>query len=257
MPKKTRRYKGGKMGNLERILNLNSASIYGAGGYGIIIKPLKQEKEVFKLFFDIDSCNKIRNEALIQEKVYIILKKYISDIGIPEITYFNKNKQIEFLKKQYLCGIGMEYLPPPDGFNESVHIILGYNGDDIDTSWGQSQAYPVSETNPTRGFFASSEMMELIWDEEGSDMTIERMAYLMGYSYSILIKHRILPVDVEWIWSNGKPYIIDFGLCEQLDEPMNPREFLEITGTRGLHTDIYVPHKGDRGYDEFISGLLN
>ena len=79
------------MGNLERILNLNSATIYGAGGYGIIIKQLKQKKEVFKLFFDLDSCNKIRNEALIQEKAYNIFKKLLPDVGIPEITYFNKN----------------------------------------------------------------------------------------------------------------------------------------------------------------------
>jgi hypothetical protein len=256
MRRKTRKImKGGRTGTLDRILPLNSATIYGAGGYGLIVKA--NQKEVFKLFFDLAACNKIKQEAHIQEILFHSFKKDLPEVGIPEITYFNKNKQVEFYKKQYLCGIGMEFIPPPEGFEESVHILLGYNEDDLDTSWGQSQGYAVSQENPTRGFFASSEMMELIWNEERSKMTIEKMAYLMGSSFALFLKNRILPIDVEWIWSlKRKPYIIDFGLCEQLDTPISPVDFLAIKGTRGLDTDIYVPHKTDRGYDEFISGLM-
>ena len=148
----------------------------------------------------------------------------------------------------------MDRLRPPEGFEEQFHILLGYKGDDIDSEWGMRMAEPPSDTNPTRGFFASPETLELIWKEEGSHMTIEKIATLMGKSLRLLLDNGIIPIDLEWVWSNGGLAIIDFGLCEL--GFVDPIEFLSKRGVRGLADDFYIPHMGDRGYTEFIESYL-
>ena len=255
MPRKTRKRMGGKRGSLKRVLDLNSAKILGAGGYGLVVNP-KGKKEVFKLFFDLTACKKVAKDVLIQQKAHALFKIEVPEVGIPSVTY-HTDEILEYNGKKYLCGIGMEYLAPPEGFDESVHMLLGYHGDDIDTSWGQRQSDLVSPTNPTRGFFASPDMMKILWKEEGNTshgMTIDRLAGLMGKSYRVLLQNGIIPIDVEWVYSQGKPWIIDFGLCEL--GQMSPAEFLVTGGSRGLASDFYVPHKGDLGYEMFIREFL-
>lgn len=241
--------KGGKAGKIKRLLDLTNTIIFGAGGYGIVIKD---KKEVYKLFIELDACKLVKNEVIIQEKAYKLFNSNNIPIGIPKITYYS-NDIVKYRNKSYLCGIGMEFLKPPLDFEESVHILLGYKHDDIDTSWGQTYSKEVSNTNPTRGFFASPDTMEYIWKNENSIMTIEKLAFLMGQSLRLLIDNGILPIDIEWIWSNGKPWIIDFGLCELGN--VDPLTFLKKSGLCGLASDYYIPHIGDRGYNEFISGF--
>ena len=237
--------KGGKSGSLKRILYLDE--IAGAGGYGIcILTPSK--KEIIKLFYDTAACSSLKKEAIIQNKINKILGGLV-----PKITFYS-NKPFIFENTTYLCGIGMKYFPPPLDFDETVHILLGYRGDDIDTSWGRKMSESISEKNPTRGFFASPETMEQIWLKEGSEMTVEKMAAIMGKIIRTLLENKIIPIDIEWIWSKGKPRIIDFGLCEEGN--IDPYTFLELGGSRGLSTDLYVPHKGDRGYEEFVDAYL-
>jgi hypothetical protein len=243
---------GGKGGILERALYLDNSNTAGAGGYGLVIKP-KSKNEVFKLFYDLSTCTKMAEEAEIQQNAYLLFKKYLPEVGVPKVTYFKQNT-IKFADNNYLCGIGMKYISPPNGYDEAVHIILGYEDDDIDTSWGRTVSSSVSLTNPTRGFFASKDTLETIWSNEQSDMTVEKMAYLMGKSMRLFIDNGIIPMDLEFIWSS-KPYIIDFGLCEL--GAIEPLKFFEMGGTHGLSTDIYVPHKGQEGYDSFKMGYFD
>lgn len=212
---------------------------------------LKDKHEVFKLLKDIQSCKKLYEEAKIQNYLHFLFKSHIPQVKIPKITYVN-SKPIVYNKTTYLCGIGMEYLNPPAGFEEQLHILLGYNNDDIDSEWGMTVSLPVSETNPTRGFFASPETMELVWKEEGSDATIEGVAYLMGLALRLMIDSGVLPIDLEWVWSNNSLWIIDFGLCEF--GYVDPFVFLNKKGTRGLADDFYIPREGYRGYEEFMRG---
>lgn len=242
--------KGGKVGKLYSPINLNTATVFGAGGYGIAVyRP--ESNDVVKLLYDTDACDKLLHEAKLHQHIYNILHPY-PEVGVPRITQYS-SQPVKYNKSYYLCGLGMEYLPPPLDFTEAVHLILGYE-DDLDSSWGRKQSQPVSETNPTRGFFASPESLEWIWTQEGSSMTIERLAYIMGKTNRILLDHSILPIDIEWVWSNGKPYIIDFGLCEF--GVVNPELFLSQKGVLGLASDLYIPHKGDRGHKDFMIGFF-
>ena len=235
---------------MSRILNFNDAQILGAGGYGIIVTS---QNKVFKLLKDQGACVALKQEAAIQQKAYTLFKQHLPKVKVPKISYVT-TQPIHYKSTPYLCGIEMERLEPPEGFQEQVHILLGYKGDDIDSEWGMRMSEPPSDTNPTRGFFASPETLELIWKEEGSKMTIEEIARIMGKSLRLLLDNGILPIDLEWVWSNGRPVIIDFGLCEF--GSIDPIEFLLKKGVRGLADDFYIPHKGDRGYTEFMNGYL-
>jgi hypothetical protein len=225
-----------------------NAIIHGAGGYGIVISTEPNPTRVWKLFYDTSS-HLILKEWQIQQ----YLNRYtFPDIHIP-IVYSYQNTTTSFQNRFHTCGIEMEFVPPPKGFTEQVHMLLGYKGDDIDEEWGVKTSEPVSSMNPTRGFFASPESLETIWQMEGSDMTIERLAYIMGKTLRRFLDIGVLPIDVEWVWSNGKPTLLDFGLCEY-SETTNPNYFLQKKGLRGLADDFYIPHEGDRGYKEFMNG---
>jgi hypothetical protein len=229
-----------------------SCPLIGAGGYGIVVQhhPLR----VTKLFKNVDTLttDEIQREAGLQITAHELLLKHIPEISVPKI--WNVRQEIQsYNSKPYINGIEMDYLHPPSDYTEQVHILLGYHGDDLDESWGVTISEPVSESNPTRGYFASPEQLELIWEEEGSAMTIELLAFLMGCANRIMLNHGILPIDLEWVWSDGKPWILDFGLCEFGKK--DPNVFLETKGLYGLASDFYIPHKGDRGYEQFMLGF--
>lgn len=236
---------------MQRIINMNDANIFGAGGYGIV---LRLRDEAFKLLYDTSACAALRHEARIQQTTRAALQHALPTVCVPAITYYTES-HVSYKYAPYLCGIGMEYLPPPLDFEEAVHIVLGTDAD-LDSSWGARQSEPVSPTNPTRGFFASCESLEWIWAQEGSYMTVDRMAYLMGCAFGCMIENGILPIDVEWVWSKGMPWLIDFGLCEFTSDPIDRRAFLKMGGSRGLASDLYIPHEGQRGHDAFLRGYF-
>lgn len=236
-------------------MDFSNVTIHGAGGYGIIVSKEPNPQCVWKHLYKPNAYSECVNEAQIMFHVQQCKDKF-PEIHIPTLYQYEMDTII-LEGKPHMMGLEMEFLPPPKGFNEQVHMLLGYKGDDIDEEWGVQTAKPVSSTNPTRGFFASPETLEMIWKEEGSDMTIERLAYIMGKTYRNLLEIFVLPIDVEWVWSNGKPTLIDFGLCEFDTLQLNPMDFLHKKGLQGLADDFYIPHEGDRGYKEFMNGYCS
>jgi len=264
----THDYVGGKAGKLQMIYTFNdNSSILGAGNFGVVLSDTEhnsQQKKVVKILYDINSCDILKQEGEIQKKAYTLLKDIINVPYVYDIftfpTYFRDQK--------YLCGLVMDHVPNPEGFinfedatnyNKDligpVHMLLGYDQDDIETVWGKSMAKEVSKTNPSRGYHAGPEMLEAIWEDENmSDkISIDDVAYIMGKSISALIDGGIVPLDLEWIYGgNGKLYLIDFGLCEY--GSVNKNKFLNETSSRSLAANYYVPKKGMRGYNEFLNG---
>lgn len=237
------------MSSLRRFFDYNDYTTIGAGNYGIIVKS--KSNEVLKLLKVVDDCDTMKKEARIQNKVYLIFKAHLPDVKVPKLTYYSQDR-IRYNQTLYLCGIGMNYIEPPQGYTTQIHTLLGYHGSDIDTIWGMHIADPVSPKNPPRGFFASTYTLEDIWDDEGSDMTVEKLAYQMGKAHRLMVDHGILPIDLEWVWSNGSLWVLDFGLCEF--GYVDPTKFLTWDNHRGLKHDFYIPHEGDRGHEEFLKG---
>lgn len=241
--------RGGRMSSLRRFLNYDTYETIGAGNYGIIVKS--KPTEVFKLLKQYEGCERLKHEAILQNKVYYLFKQHLPEVKVPKLTHYSEDR-IRYNQTLYLCGIGMKYIEPPVGYTTQVHTMLGYHGSDIDIQWGMHIADPVSNTNPPRGFFASTYTLEDIWEDEGSPMTIEHLAYQMGKAHRLMVDHGILPIDLEWVWSKGSLWVLDFGLCEF--DHVDPTEFLNWETSLGLKNDFYIPHEGDRGYEEFLRG---
>ncbi len=249
---KSRRLNGGRAGKLNKIIPMDdSVPTLGAGSFGTLVLGFNPEIAI-KLINDVSGCIEMYNEAKLQIRAREILNTCIPEVKVPEV-HFIENKQIIYKNKKYLCGLGMTYIPFPKGYNECVHITLGYYGDDINTSWGVETLKPVGPENPTRGFFADANHLEDIWEQEGSDMTIEQLATIMGRATGCLVRAGYLPLDVEWIWSNGHPWLIDFGMCKL--GQMSLEEFLDYP-VYGPNADVYIPKQGDEGYDAFMTGYF-
>jgi hypothetical protein len=253
MQTRRKRSKGGKAGSIKRIMPINNDSqIIGAGSYGLVLESFNPEHAI-KLFYDLKACNDMKKEAEIQRQVRAILQQHVPEVKVPEIFYIDNAPTI-YKHQSHLCGIAMERLLPPAGYSEMVHTALGYFGPDMNASWGRITSQPVDESNPTRGFFADANHLEDIWEAEGSSMTIEHLAYLIGKASRVLIDHGIMPIDVEYVWSKGSVYMIDFGLCKQ--KRINPQMYLEMGGVDGLLSDVYIPNTGDEGHESFLRGYL-
>ena len=69
-----------------------------------------------------------------------------------------------------------------------------------------------------------------------------------------MLENKILPIDLEWVWSDGKPWIIDFGECYEVEHIVDNKKFLTLGGSQGLNTDFYWPHEGHRGHQDFLAG---
>jgi hypothetical protein len=249
----TRQKRGGRAGRIVYVPNLNNRMNALGDGYSAVVVYDNKRDQAIKLFRSLTQCDKITKEAKLQKKVSRLLKQYVPEVYVPHITFLS-NLLIRYKHTSFLCGIGMTYLQPPETYTEAVHMCLGYHDNDLDTSWGLRLGEEVSEINPTRGFFAGPYTLEDIWEDEGSSMTIERLGFLMGKTYRCLIENGIVPTDIEWIWSKGRPYVIDFGECTE--EYVDPIKLLNKGGSDGLLSDFYIPHKGDRGYEEFLKGYL-
>jgi hypothetical protein len=240
---------GGKAGFLHRILPVNNdADILGAGSFGLVAS---NPQITVKLFYDLNNCKAIRKEAQLQEAARKLLEGIVQ---VPRI-YETLTYATIFQNKKYLCGIVMDRVPLVNTFTSALHILLGYNHDDIDIEWSRDNVNPPSEDNPTRGFHASPEMMEAVWKDEGrTDITIDSVAHTMGKAMATLLLGGIQPYDLEWIYGgDGRIYLIDFGMCEFGKK--EPYEYLEHMGSWGLGGDYYIPHKGNRGYEAFMLGF--
>lgn len=235
-----------RAGRLERVLNLNNSEILGAGGYGIVFSS---GRKAVKLLYDLEACKALYKEAKIQERARELLQGIVY---VPRIySYMNHSVRVKNMK--YLCGIEMERIPILEEFGEPLHMLLGYDGDDVNQSWGRSSAKPVGPDNPSRGFFAGPDLLEEILAEDG--LTLEGVAYTMGITLRTLLDGGILPNDLEFIYGGaGRIYLVDFGLCEF--GHADPVEFLKREGSSGIRGDIYIPQEGDRGYTEFLEGFL-
>jgi hypothetical protein len=226
---------------------MNDSNILGAGGYGIVVKLGSQAT---KLFYNTNSHEPLIVESQLQQKAAHLLTGIIKVPHIETTTIF----LFTWRSIPYLCGITMTPIEPPSEFNgHQLHVLLGYDGSDIDTVWLKDSGKPPGHDNPPRGFFASPETLEDHWEAVGSKWTLERAAHTMGRSLGTLIAGGIVPIDLEFVYgADDEIWLIDFGLCRfgQVDA----QTFLHARGTEGLAAEIYIPQEGHRGRAEFLEG---
>ncbi len=230
----------------------NNSEIIGAGNFGLVVSNSNKSKKVTKLFYDMVKCSVLPLEASIQ----IAARKALQGIALVPCIEHVYSYPIRFQDNDYLCGITMERVPMPEGFSTPVHMLLGYDQYDIDTEWGRDMKLPVGPNNPPRGFHAGPEMLTAIWEDEGCDLTLEKLAYIMGKGTSAMLDAGIYPFDIEWIYGgHGKIYVIDFGLAEF--RTVDKNAYLHGNSSQSLAVNYYVPKPGMRGYTEFVEGFYS
>lgn len=247
--------------------------IVGSGGYGLVYFHLDQPKRVTKLYYDLEACKSLNYEAIMQRKCRQIVNS-ISDtspkflgVNIPEVyEVSNKVKKVNFstsynLPNNYLCGITMERVIPPiiDGFDldEQIHIGLGLRHD-CNQSW-------LCSNGVTRGFYANTEMMELILTEISyqNNFTLTNIAYTLGRVHRELYECSIRPFDVEIVLGVKNNQLtlnmIDFGNVTILNHSISPKDYYYDTDYKGLLRDSYVPHlsRNDKYAIDFYNGFFN
>jgi hypothetical protein len=227
-------------------------SIIGAGSFGLVVEG-ENQRTAIKLIYDLAAAKELQHEAAMQQKAQELIAAAVPEVGVPDILNVCNNVS-KYNDRSYLYGLTMSRVPFPPGYNECVHITLGYSGYDLNTSWGVETLKPVGPDNPTRGFFADANHLEDIWAAEGSDMTVERLADIMGRATACLVSGGFLPLDVEWIWSRGQPWLIDFGMCTT--GSTDKAQFLDYP-IYGPNADIYIPKAGDEGYNSFMNAYLS
>jgi hypothetical protein len=228
---------------------LQDATVLGAGYFGTVFAT---HRTTVKLLYDVGSCKELFEEAAIQRRAHKLLDRDGGIVHVPEIRGVH-SIPVEVRGRPYLCGIEMERVPIPEGFDTQVHIVFGYDQDDVDTVWSKDFRNPVSEHNPPRGFHAGAEMMEAIWEDEGIDMTVDDVAYTMGRGLSTLLRNGIVPYDVEWLYGGGGSiWMVDFGLCEA--RWVDPNAYMNSRSSQSLFADYYAPKRGMRGWEAFLEG---
>ena len=245
-----RRKRGGS--RLHRIFDFSEAHLLGVGGFGIALSHVPNN--AVKLLYDVDQCKALIEEAQLQ----IAAKKLLDAKGIPvRVPRISAvlTEPVVWKGTPYLCGIAMERVQPPHGFTDPVHIILGEDDSDLNQHWGKTISKPVGPNNPSRGFFASGDFLEDLWESEGRLHTVESVAYTMGVALRALVDGGIVPVDLEWIYGgDGNIHLIDFGLCRF--GRVDPTTFFYKKGREGPASEIYNPHEGDYGWPEFVEGYF-
>ncbi len=226
----------------------DTSQILGAGGYGIVVKA---HTRAIKLFYDNTAYTSLKMEAELQRTAATLLSGIVKVPHIDAVT----TSQFTWKFTQYLCGIAMKAVKaPPEFGGHQLHLLLGYDGSDIDTVWYKDSSKPAGPDNPPRGFFAGPETMEDYWESVGSKWTIECSAYTMGFALATLIAGGIVPIDLEFVYgADDELCLIDFGLCRF--GQVEPSAFLQARGTEGLASELYIPQEGYRGRAEFLAGF--
>jgi hypothetical protein len=257
---------------------LESAQIIGSGGYGLIIKH-PTENIVGKLLYGED-CSNAGKEYQKHLDVYrafesIAQNRYTdsnfdySELCLPEPLGF-ENRTVAYKGQMYSCYYLMTLIPSLTKEQTLYHIVqkgysIGLRGRIADE--------PISEDNPSRGFFAPMDYLrkEILEDYADSDLYTDQSVYrYMGFAYGvILFVAQYIPDDVEFLIA-GKEYssffttskrpcfcVLDFGMLKKIEYDVSSSKLNSIAEevARVASYDIYIPYYDDDQFYHFEQGM--
>lgn len=235
------------------IIKIESNSILGGGGFGIILKT--QNDKALKLIKNVNECESLKQEIYIHKRIEEILtnKSHKNVAKVPHIYETFENivtVNINNVKNTYLCGILMdkiEALKFPDCKEFcQFHPAFGleFDEEDIDRIHYVNDKIELKEF---RGFYGSVDYLSEILEARNiePEKYIENLVVQMAKTLKVLLINGVNPADIEFVIDNDlKLWILDFGLCFEIN-PFKTRkelqEFLNKKGIYGLKDNMYIP----------------
>lgn len=250
----------------------NYTDVIGSGGFGMIVLN-KKDNTVIKLIYSLNDCKVAKKEATIHWDFYKALQKIsksISQINTPKPIAF-VDKDLTFQNNKYGCAYIMSYLPSFKDYS-LIHIIFKTDYDNIlNKKVGRVYTEKISETNPSRGFFATIPYIEnnilpqmsdsLKKDiKNGNDISF-RVGVLYG---TCIFGAKVFPIDAEYVLSitNDRLSVtlLDFGMFIPIDFDADKAKIMEQFDKARFDIediDLYFPYSESVYYKDFIKGILH
>nr|QBK87532.1 MAG: hypothetical protein LCMAC201_04430 [Marseillevirus LCMAC201] len=234
--------------------------ILGAGGFGVIIKK-EDSNIVGKFLIDPKDCNEAEIEYRKHLAAYEAFKyaqaktnKYPQLCISRPLDFSNKSQIV--MGKRYSCYYLMTELYSVDK-NGLYHIVSQQETYQklLNRVVGKHYDLPVSEENPSRGFFATYDyitenILQSSDNTLGVLLNISDLIRYIGYSFGVLLFiAELFPRDVEYVLgrdNNGMLCftVLDFGMTKRIDFNTNDDMLAtlanQIVGDL-LDVDIYFP----------------
>lgn len=210
--------------------------ILGAGGFGVVYGSSSLDKAV-KLIRD-SKCADARKEFNIHKRCYDAFLDFpnkLSQIDIIEPLEFT-NEEIKYKDNSYSCAYSMRIINNIKTinhvFDDSLYHVI-YKDDDhylhmFDKQVGLTQSLPISEKNPSRGFFATGGYIEnnilqnFSAQIKGNIINNIEIIKRLGQIFAIMLfGAKYFPVDAEYVLSAKNNMlcvtVLDFGMFSPID----------------------------------------
>lgn len=257
-------------------MNINDYNtIIGSGGYGLILKNDNKDT-VIKLLYN-GGCKQAGIEYFKHLILYKILSKktttIASQVCIAKPLIFNQ-KPIIKNGQHFSCFYEMSLLhsidpylsiAPSGGNNGLYHIISDSAGNVFNKKFGRIYNKPISDENPSRGFFATyiyinNNILPNLDDNFKKDLkNINDILFRIGYIFGIIIfVAEYKPIDVEYVLADCNMIlnvaVLDFGMIEKIDWTVGAKIADDIQDNI-LDIDIYFPIPGTIEMEYFLQGF--
>lgn len=251
--------KKNRHGMKHKLFPLDSTmKVIGAGGFGTIYG---NRSHVYKMFNTVKTCTDSKHEFDIGLKLYKAIKRLRLEDKITTPTPIDHDiKPFEYNGQKYRCFFKMQrvdgfVLDQAAGRELLVHATLQYPNKNAEVA---KMDEPVSDLNPSRGWFAGENFIKTITGAEPKDI-----AYRIGLILVILIMDvGICPFDVEFLVNKkGQLVVLDFGLAYQIE---SYNDMISLTkkifedggnGAIGLAYDLYYPAPDSKVKQDFLDGI--
>ena len=272
--RKQRRQRGGAIA-------INTyTSVLGSGGFGLILAEPSGSR-VVKLYYDPGACRDMNKEFEMLQRVYTAFQEHpIPQVLVPQPIQVD-NTPFQYQGREVLCGIEMSRLQPialmRDAKNPMVHVILKkeYEAMEmINKELGRGYGKPISDENPSRGFFAGPTYIEetllpsLSAEQKGILTSTAKISETLGKIFGVILGVAgVIPNDVEYclVMHNGQLHIavLDFGMAIEFPTGRTKDEVTTmilkgdkaILRATGIEYDLYFPNREDELYAPFEAGM--
>jgi hypothetical protein len=255
-------------------MDQNEYKIIGSGGFGLIAEGKKGE--VTKFLYS-GTCNDAEIEFYKHSKIYKSFMKHrkkFKQLHIAKPISFT-NKPINVFDNTYACSYKMDKLENLDSFLNAKGLIHIINDDySFDRVVGRNYNEKVSDTNPSRGFFANyqyitKEILPTLSSSFKKELvSIDAILEYIGFACGIIFfDAEVFPRDVEYTLGQNENglciSVLDFGMTYDVDfkpdvlPPQIDKKLASIVNQMVsdiLDIDIYFPTTYEQKRD-FLKGF--